>query len=277
MTSTEHRGGDRPPLTSTGIPPSVARQRNVILAVLIALAVVGWLVFIDQARQPMGGDAMSGMSDGSTMTGPDLTMGRSAPLFFGMWVAMMAAMMFPAAAPMVVMYARIRRERSGATTVFTASYIALWFAFGGIVYLIGAAVETWVSGSEGVAMHWGRAGGVLLVLAGIYQLTPLKTSCLRHCRTPVSFVMTHWRDGTSGAIRMGLTHGLYCMGCCWLLFLILIPLGVMNVAAMVAVTLVVFAEKVMPWGRGVGRIAAIGLAVYGILVVLRPELLPTVA
>lgn len=251
------------------VPPSVARQRNLILATLIAFAVLGWLVFLNQARQPTHGEA--------PMHGPDLTMGRSAPLFFGMWVAMMVAMMFPAAAPMIVMYARIRRDRSGATAFFTGSYIALWFAFGGIVYLVSAAVETWVSGSEWVAINWGRAGGALLALAGIYQLTPLKSVCLRHCRTPVAFVMTHWRDGTVGAIRMGLTHGLYCMGCCWLLFFVLVPLGVMNVAAMVAVTLVVFAEKVMPWGKGFGKMAAVGLVVFGALVVSRPELLPTIA
>lgn len=94
-------------------------------------------------------------------------------------------------------------------------------------------------------MNWGRAGGGLLVAAGAYQLTPVKDICLRHCRTPLAFVMTHWRDGRAGAIKMGL----YCMGCCWLLFLILIPLGVMNVAAMAAVALLVLVEKVLPWGR----------------------------
>ncbi len=250
--------------------PSIARQRNAILATLVAFAVVGWVIFINEARQPMHENHMM-------MRGPDLTMGRSAALFLGMWVAMMVAMMFPAAAPMVVTYARLPRDRRGSSALFTASYITLWFAFGAIVYLISAGVETLVGRSEWVGMNWGRGGGVLLMLAGLYQLTPLKDVCLRHCRTPVAFVMEHWQDGNAGAVRMGLRHAVYCFGCCWLLFLVLIPIGVMNVAAMVAVAFVVFAEKVMPWGRSFARVAALGLVAYGALVIARPMLLPTVA
>lgn len=259
--------------TPSGVPPVVARQRNIILVVLLGLAAAGWVIFIDQARTPMGEHAM-----GDAMAvGPDLTMGRTAPLFFAMWVAMMVAMMFPAAAPMVVMYGRMQRNKPAALALFTGSYIALWFAFGALAFLLGALVETEVSRSMWVAENWARIGGGLIVLAGVYQLTPLKDVCLSHCRTPLSFVMTHWRDGNTGAVRMGLVHGLYCVGCCWLLFLILVPIGVMNIAAMIAVAAVVFAEKVLPWGRGFGRLAAAGLVAYGLAVVLRPELLPTVA
>jgi predicted metal-binding membrane protein len=256
--------------TTRTVPPLVVRQRNVILVVLLVLAAAGWIVFLNQARTPMH------MEHGMMM-GPDLTMGRSWGLFYGMWVAMMVAMMFPAAAPMVVMYGRMQRRHPTSVALFTGSYIALWFAFGTLAFLLGAFVETQASRSDWVAMNWARAGGALLVLAGVYQLTPLKDICLRQCRTPMAFVMAHWRDGSGGAVRMGLIHGLYCMGCCWLLFLVLVPLGVMNVAAMVAVAFVVFAEKVMPWGKSFGRVAAIGFAVYGALVIFRPELLPTVA
>lgn len=250
------------------IPLAVARQRNAILATLLGLAAVGWVVFVDQASQPMG------MAHGM---GPDLTMGRSWPLFLAMWVAMMVAMMFPAAAPMVIMYGRMRRNDPPSVALFTGSYIGLWFVFGVAAYLLSAAVESAASRSEWVAMNWGRAGGVLVVLAGVYQLTPLKDICLRHCRTPMSFVMTHWRDGRGGAVRMGLVHGLYCVGCCWLLFLILIPLGVMNVAAMIAVALVVFAEKTLPHGRAIGVAAAVGMIIVGVAVAFEPSLLPTVA
>ena len=236
---------------------------------LLALGAVGWIVFLRQASQPM--------HMAHDMMGPDLTMGRSWGLFYAMWVAMMVAMMFPASAPMVLMYGRMKRREPVSVALFTASYIVLWFAFGALAFLLGALVEDQASRSEWVMMNWARGGGILLVLAGIYQLTPLKEVCLRHCRTPLGFVMSHWRDGRTGAIRMGAAHGLYCMGCCWLLFLILVPLGVMNVAAMIAVALVVFVEKVMPWGRAAGRFAAAGLVAYGALVILRPELLPTVA
>lgn len=250
------------------LPPVVTRQRNVILVVLLGLAVAGWIVFLDQAREPM--DMERGM-------GPDLTMGRSWPLFAATWVAMMVAMMFPAAAPMVLLYGRMRRRDPASIALFTASYIALWFAFGAVAYLLSAGVESLASRSDWVSRHWGRVGGGLLVLAGVYQLTRLKDVCLRHCRSPLAFVMSHWRDGRVGAVTMGLTHGVYCMGCCWLLFLVLIPLGVMNVAAMAAVAALVFVEKVAPWGRPAARLAAPILIVAGVTVMVGPDLLPTVA
>ena len=254
--------------TAPSVPPAVARQRNAILITLFGLAAAGWVVFLNQAGKPMGmGRAM----------GPDLTMGGSWPLFLCMWVAMMVAMMFPAAAPMITMYGRMRRGDPPSVALFTGSYIALWFAFGVLAYLLGAAVESAASSSDWVATNWGRAGGLLLVLAGLYQLSPLKDICLRHCRTPLSFVMTRWRDGRGGAVRMGLAHGVYCMGCCWLLFLILIPLGVMNVAATVAVALLVFAEKTVPHGRGIGVLAAVVMIGFGVAVAAHPSLLPTVA
>lgn len=233
------------------------------------------MVFLDEARQPAAGMGM-GMDMGAG-SGPDLTMGGSWPLFLGMWVAMMAAMMFPAAAPMVLMYGRMRRSDPLAVALFTGSYMALWFVFGLAAYLLSAAVESVASGSEWVTENWGRAGGLLIASAGVYQLTPLKDICLRHCRNPLSFVMTHWRDGRKGAVRMGLVHGGYCVGCCWLLFLILIPLGMMNVAAMVAVALVVFVEKAVPGGRTIGQAAAAVMVAVGLAVMISPSLLPTVA
>ena len=259
---------DQTATTAAVLPPAAARQRTVILAVLLGLAAVGWAVFLTQAADPMA------MTEGM---GPDLTMGGSWPLFLVTWVAMMVAMMFPAAAPMVVMYGRMRREDPPSVALFTGSYIALWVVFGAAAYVLSATVEWGASRSAWVETNWGRAGGVLLVLAGLYQLTPLKDVCLRHCRSPLSFVMMHWRDGRSGAVRMGLVHGLYCVGCCWLLFLILIPLGVMNVAAMIAIALLVFAEKALPHGRGVGTLASVALVAAGVAVAVEPSLLPTVS
>jgi predicted metal-binding membrane protein len=248
-----------------GVPPVIARQRNAILFALIVLAAAGWYIVVTRSG--------SSMMRGGHMT-PDLTMG-SASLFFTMWVAMMVAMMFPAAAPMVVMYGRMRRSDPLSVSLFTGSYIALWIAFGALAFALGRFVETQAGRSMWVADNWARGAGVLLVVAGMYQLTPLKDVCLRHCRTPLGFVMTNWRDGRIGALRMGFKHGMYCVGCCWLLFLVLVPLGVMNIAAMVAVTLVVFGEKVLPWGQRIARVAAVGLVVYGALVLFRPGLLPT--
>lgn len=258
-------------MTATSAPPPlVARERVAVLVVLLALAAVGWAVFVGQAR---GAD----MADGMESMGPDLTMGGSWPLFAAMWVSMMSAMMFPAAAPMVLMYSRVRRGDPASVALFAAASISLWFVLGIAAYLASAGVETIASRSMWLAENWGRGGGVLLVLAGAYQLTPLKDFCLRRCRTPLSFVVQHWRDGRGGAVTMGLRHGVYCVGCCWLLFLILIPLGLMNVAAMAAVAAVVFAEKVLPWGKPAGVAVGVVLAVAGVAVVLDPDLLPTVA
>ena len=120
-----------------------------------------------------------------------------------------------------------------------------------------------------------RIGGGLLLLAGVYQLSPLKRLCLTQCRTPMSFLLTSWREGYSGALEMGARHGTYCLGCCWLLFVILLPLGVMNVAAMGVATLVIFAEKALPHGDVLGKVAGVGLAVFGIVVLFTPSLLPT--
>ena len=123
--------------------------------------------------------------------------------------------------------------------------------------------------------HAARIGGGLLVVAGLYQLSPLKHACLARCRTPLQFVLGSWRDGRRGAVRMGLTHGIVCLGCCWLLFAILFPLGMMNIAILAMITLLIFAEKSLPFGLQIGRIAAAALIVYGALVIASPNLLPT--
>ncbi|HEX6108185.1 MAG TPA: DUF2182 domain-containing protein, partial [Ktedonobacteraceae bacterium] len=120
-----------------------------------------------------------------------------------------------------------------------------------------------------------RIGGGVLVLAGLYQLSPLKRSCLAKCRTPLDFILGSWREGYIGSFRMGLEHGLYCLGCCWLLFVIFFPLGMMNVAVLAVVTVLIFAEKSLPLGQRVAQLAALALIAYGVLVVVVPGALPT--
>ncbi len=240
-------------METTYAPP---RARNFILGTLLVLAAIAWVLLIWQ----------SGRMDEEDM---GLTMGMGALLFLGLWVAMMVAMMFPTAAPMILTFARVQegnRSRGGTvvpTWVFTASYLALWSAFGALAYAGAALADDFANGSMWVMDNAARIGGVLLVVAGVYQLTPLKRACLSKCRTPTTFIMTSWRDGTAGAVRMGLEHGLFCLGCCWLLFLILFPLGMMNVAAMALITLLIFAEKSLAVGQKVATLAAVALIVYG--------------
>lgn len=269
-----------PPSPSTG-PSEQARGADVrrlrrwerlLLAGIWTLAAVGWVVVARQSA------AMGGAGE----MGVDLTLGMTAPLFLGMWVAMMAAMMLPASAPMVLAFARSQSRRRGTggrgtpTWLFVAPYLAIWTGFGVLCYALAVAGTALVGDSMRTAEQLSRATGVLLALAGTYQLSPLKGACLVRCRTPFTFMLRYWRDGRWGAVTMGFRHGVYCLGCCWLLFLLLVPLGVMNVVVMVALAGLVLAEKTLPHGDAVAKLAGVALAGYGLLALGRPDLLPPV-
>jgi predicted metal-binding membrane protein len=242
------------------------RERNLILGSLLALAVAAWGLLIWQSM--MTDDEMS------------LTMGMSAPLWIALWVAMMVAIMFPTAAPMIMMFARVhtkRAERGQAfvpTWVFASSYLLVWALAGVLAYGTAVAGDALADESMWVMDNAPRIGGGLLIAAGVYQLSPLKYVCLNKCRSPMSFILNSWRDGYAGSFRMGLEHGVYCLGCCWLLFAILFPLGMMNIAVLALITLLIFAEKSTPIGRQVAALAAVALIVYGAVVIFVPDALP---
>jgi predicted metal-binding membrane protein len=164
---------------------------------------------------------------------------------------MMVAMMFPTAAPMILTFHSVQaenRRRGGAfvsTWVLVAACMLVWTLAGVAAYAGAIAVEAVVVGAALSPTTAARIGRAVLVATGLYQLTPLKDLCLSKCRAPITFIMTSWRDGVAGALRMGILHGAYCLGCCWLLFVILFPLGIMNIAAMAVVTLLIFAEKTL--------------------------------
>ena len=262
-------------MTAAGAASVTARRdpRRRILTVLLVLAAAGWVVVLWQSAT-MDDDDMA-------MAGVDLTMGMAAPLFLAMWVAMMVAMMFPASAPMVSAFSlsqQRRRERGGSavpTWAFVVPYVAIWAAFGVAGYLAAVVVDRLAEDSMWATDNLPRIAGGLLVAAGVYQLTPLKRVCLVRCRTPLSFMLRYWRDGVGGAMRMGFRHGWFCVGCCWMLFVVLLPLGVMNVAAMAAVAALVFAEKVLPHGERIATVAAVVMISYGLLAVAVPDVLPT--
>ena len=244
-------------------------QRNVVLGLLLALAAGAWAVLVWQSA-----DADMDMTMASS------TMGLRAPLFMSIWVAMMVAMMFPTAAPMITFHKvqagkRQRGDTFVSTWVFVAAYILVWTLAGVAAYAGALAAEAIAMRAALSSTTAARIGGAVVILAGIYQLTPLKDLCLSKCRTPITFIMTSWRDGAVGALRMGLLHGAFCLGCCWLLFVILFPLGIMNIAAMAVITLIVFAEKTLPWGRLASRATAAALVAYGALVITSPQLLAT--
>jgi predicted metal-binding membrane protein len=215
-----------------------------IVASLLACAAAAWLLTIRQsASMGMGGVAM-----------------MDAGLFIITWVLMMVAMMFPAVAPMVLAHAKVVRSRGEGTlptVAFVAGYLVVWAAAGLVPLLVIQLLSSSVAAPFGGWLP--RLGGAVIVLAGVYQLTPLKNVCLKACRSPLGFVMTHdFGGGAASAMRAGLSHGLYCLGCCWALMAVLAVLGLMNVAWMAAFAVIFFIEK--NWRGGVPFSRAVGLA-----------------
>lgn len=245
----------------------LARERTLVLAVLLALSAASWGLLVWQAG------AMRGPAVG-------VTMGMGGALFLALWVAMMMAMMFPSAGPMILMFATVsagKRQRGHAfvpTWIFVSGYLLVWTLFGAAAFVVATAADWWAGQTMWLMENAGRLGGLVLVAAGLYQLSPLKHVCLTKCRTPTQFILTSWRDGYGGALRMGLEHGAYCLGCCWLLFVILFPLGMLNIAVLGLLTALIYAEKCLPVGRLASGIAAGALVVYGAVVVIVPAALP---
>jgi predicted metal-binding membrane protein len=232
---------------------------------------------------------MEGMSMDSTsgmaMTGTPVVVWslQEAVAFVAMWTVMMAAMMLPAMTPMVLTFAAAQARRVRIMTIptwiFIAGYLLVWLAAGLLVYILvqaGSSVIAHLSSAE-----WERwmplALGAVLVGAGLYQFTPLKRTCLAHCRSPLAFVALHWRDGRAGALRMGLRHGVYCLGCCWALFAVLVAAGVMSVAWMLLLTLVVAIEKLLPLGQRASAGIGVALLILGVAVGSGAALMPWLA
>jgi predicted metal-binding membrane protein len=188
--------------------------------------------------------------------------------FLGIWVTMTAAMMLPSAAPMVLVYAHFSRSRRAGA--FVAGYLVAWTLYGLAAY----GAYRLPAGAGFGWLDWQRNGpylaGAAIAAAGLYQLTPLKEACLRRCRGPLGYLVRGWRDGRTGALRMGAEHGLVCVGCCWGLMLALFALGVMSLFWTALVAAAIFAEKVLPHGQRVARVLALALVVLGVLVAFTP-------
>jgi predicted metal-binding membrane protein len=238
----------------------LARTEGGLVALLLALAAGGW--WSTAAR-------MRGMDDG-----PWTGLG-SLGWFLGLWIAMMAAMMLPSAIPAVTLYAGLARDRTAvAPLFFVVGYLAVWAAAGLAAFALASAGGRVAGGT----LAWERGGrwaaGATLLLAAAYQLTPLKDACLVRCRAPIAFLLGSWRPGRSGGLRMGMTHGAWCAGCCWALMAALFALGVMSIAWTAFVAALVALEKILPWRR----VATLGtgalLALLGLLLLAAPAVVP---
>jgi predicted metal-binding membrane protein len=190
--------------------------------------------------------------------------------FLGTWTVMMAVMMLPSATPMILLHrlgaeGRMRTELWSAA--FVAGYLLVWASVGIVVWGAGMAANT-------IAMPEQRASAVaaILLLAGVYQFTPLKSTCLRACRTPADFLLTHWHRGLAGQLRLGVEHGLYCLGCCWAVMALFVGVGAMSLVWAMGIAAVVLLEKLLPRGVAFGRIAGTLLVAAAAIVLARPEL-----
>ena len=181
-----------------------------------------------------------------------------------MWAGMMVAMMLPSAAPAILLYARVHRQSFGSdmshlTAAFLAGYLACWIGFA----LLAATLQLMITSPMSMALTSRVASGGLLIAAGVYQLSPLKDACLNRCRSPAEFITRHYRPGIWGAARLGLLHGAYCVGCCWLLMALLFVGGVMNLLWVAGLTLLIAAEKLLPGGKWIARIAGLAMVAWG--------------
>jgi predicted metal-binding membrane protein len=256
-------------MASTAIP------RSPPLPSLVQLGIVGLLALLAALAWALTSQQMAGMDAGP---GSDL---GSLGFFIGVWVVMMAAMMFPSVGPTVLMHARIQSGRqargealAGATLLFLAGYLLAWAAAGVLAY----AIFRLARAASGDLFSWHRAGpylaGAIVVGAAVYQLTPLKDVCLRHCRSPLMFLLEHWRAGRLGSLWMGIAHGGWCVGCCWALMAALFALGVMSLGWMAFVGVLIAVEKLLPWKALASYGIAVVLLVLGLTVAFAPASVP---
>lgn len=266
-------------------------DRVVVAGALVFVSAVCWLYLLTGAGMGMSAFEMSslsmavGTSTGSSMGMPmtgamgHAMMAMATPahwtwgyalLMFGMWWVMMIAMMLPSAAPMILLFALLNRRslaKGGPyvpTAMFAGAYLVAWGGFSIVAVALQWGLERAELLSPMMASRNVAFGGALLVLAGAYQLSPLKHACLSHCRGPIDFISRHWRAGLRGAFRMGVHHGLYCLACCWALMTLLFFGGVMNLYWIVGLALFVLLEKTVPPGHWLASLTGLALVVWGV-------------
>jgi predicted metal-binding membrane protein len=230
----------------------IDRDRAIFLSGALAITVLAWLYLAGQshAHDPAFSAA------------------------FAMWSVMMIAMMLPSALPFTFAFGAEHRRRRArnlpyvAASVFLAGYFAIWTAFSAVAALLQQALHRRALLSPAMSLASSLLAGLILIAAGAYQWTPFKNACLRHCRSPLGFLLSDWREGRIGAFRMGIGHGLFCLGCCWMLMLLPFAAGVMNLPWMAAVTVFVLIEKAAPGGEWFSRIGGAALACAGAWIII---------
>lgn len=241
MTRT-HASGGRFRGYAAAVQIGVATRGTWLSAGVLAVAATAWVALLVRD---------SAMDDGMAM-GAEL---ERAGIWLLAWATMMAAMMLPSTTPLVALYGK-RARRAAQTVLLVGGYLTVWTTVGAAAY-----------GLDRIAPDPGSAlVAAVLIIAGIYQFSPVKDACLQHCRSPVDFLLTHWHGGTFGALRIGVEHGAYCVGCCWALMAVLVVAGAMGLFWVVGIALAVAAEKLLPGGPALGRLGGIALVAAGVAV-----------
>ncbi|MFW6028339.1 MAG: DUF2182 domain-containing protein [bacterium] len=255
------------------------RDRAVVVTGLGLVILLSWLYVLTGAGMDMSVSEMTGMSSqdlsvGATLMTPGTWSPGYAVLMFFMWWIMMIAMMLPSAAPMILLFAAVNRKQREkgnpytSTGLFALAYLVTWAAFSVVATALQAAFQhvAWLSPTLSATNS--LLAGTLLVAAGVYQLTPIKQACLRHCRSPLVFVTTRWRPGHLGALRMGVEHGAYCVGCCWFLMGLLFFGGAMNLYWIVGLAALVLVEKTAPHVQWMSYLLGVALAGWGTWIIV---------
>jgi predicted metal-binding membrane protein len=257
----------RPSADANGAPLS-RRARIAIVGCIAVAGALAWGYLVDVGR------TMTSAADhDAAMRAMGMSMDMPGTTAFGflfvMWSVMMVAMMAGPAIPTVLLFAaareRNRRARAGEVPLFAIGYALVWIAFGAAAALAQWGLHEAAPLSPAMALENPRAAGLVLAAVGLYQLAPLKRACLARCRSPLGFLVMHWRDGRAGALRMGVRYGVYCVGCCAALMAVLFAVGVMSLAWVAALTLLVLIEKVRPAGAALARVAGVAAIAAGAL------------
>jgi predicted metal-binding membrane protein len=259
---------------STALESVLRRDRTIVGGALAGMVLLSWSYILVGAGTGMSAREMSGLPTAIAVNGP-LAMLQPIPwtveyalVILVMWWLMMLAMMLPSAAPMILLFAALTRHREARapfmrTGLFGAGYLAAWVVFGVVAVALQWQLERFALLSPMMMTTSMLLGALLLIGAGVWQFTPLKHACLRHCRSPAEFLTRHWRNGRPGAFRMGVRHGVYCLGCCWMLMLLLFYGGIMNIYWIAGLSILVLVEKFTPLRHWVTGLIGVTLIVWG--------------
>lgn len=255
--------------SSTALISLLKRDRVIVVSSLILLSILAWSYLVYLAVDMKSMDMASAMG----MQHPKPWGHVEFVLMFVMWFVMMVGMMVPSAAPMTLLFSTVNRKRMElerpyvSTFVFLSGYLFIWAIFSLLATLAQWQLQSIALLSTEMSSTSPILGASILIGAGVYQWTPLKHACLAHCRSPLDFLMSGWKEGRLGAFKMGVSHGYFCLGCCWILMALLFVTGVMNLFWVAMITLFVFIEKVSRAGFWIGRLAGLGLIASGLWMV----------